>query len=169
MGAVQPSGVGDGVRGLLRGVAWRVRVLALVVGQPAASHSSTISPNVANRWRRGVGSLPAARNSSSSLSMASASERSTRETLRRDPSGKRTQAIHRCEVSFHVTFARGAVLTASSDHEVATEVATTPEGGHLVQPFWRGPEKFPVTWALWWRRGESNSRTSCMPCKRSTN
>jgi hypothetical protein len=89
-------------------LAWRVRPPGAPLGHPASSHASGTSLYDANRWRLGTGSPPAARRASSSLRSASALAFSTRSTFRREPSGNRTQAIHRCFDSFHLNVARGA-------------------------------------------------------------
>ena len=65
-------------------------------GQSAATQSSFTSSNIAKRSRRGPGAASSAHCASSSAKPRSASARSIRSTLRRDPSGNRTHAIHRC-------------------------------------------------------------------------
>jgi hypothetical protein len=79
-------------------------------GQSAATQPSITSSNVAKRSRRGPGDASSARSASSSLRSRSASALSTRSTLRRDPSGNRTHAIHRCLPSFHRTDGRCATV-----------------------------------------------------------
>ena len=76
-------------------------------GQPASNQASITSPNVAEALptgRRCDEPGRAGRSSSSRSRWASAF--STRSTLRREPSGNRTHAIHRCGRSFHRTVGR---------------------------------------------------------------
>jgi len=81
----------------------RLLRLTAAFGQPATQASST-SPNVAKRSRlAGAVAPPCARNASSSWRSRSASTRSVRSNFRRDPSGNRTHAVHRCFDSFHRT------------------------------------------------------------------
>ncbi len=91
--------------------AWREFLVGATFGQPASNQSSSTSLKVSCRVRRGSGACSWARRASSSSRSAWASAFSTRSTLRRVPSGKRTQAIHRCFDSFQRTLGSCATAT----------------------------------------------------------
>src|SRR5690606_27360919 len=106
--------------------AWRDVRDGDTFGHPAANHASITSANVARRLRAGSGAEAWARSVTSWSRSAWASAFSMRSTLRREPSGKRTHAIHRCFDSFHRTVGRWANETSDvARSEKATFVLAT--------------------------------------------
>src|SRR2546430_1221857 len=91
--------------------AWRDVFVGEAIGQPAASQVSITWANEAARSRRGGGSRAWARSDRSWSRSRWAAALSTRSTLRRAPSGKRTQAIHRPALSFQRTVGFDAIQT----------------------------------------------------------
>ena len=89
--------------------AWRDVLTGEAIGQPASSQASITCANDAACCRRGGGSIAWARSDSSSSRSRWAAALSTRSTLRRAPSGKRTQAIHRPALSFQRTVGFDAI------------------------------------------------------------
>ena len=89
--------------------AWRDFEVGETFGHPASNHASITSANETRRSRRGKGSSDCARRATNSSRSRCAAAFSTRSTFRRDPSGNRTQAIHRPALSFHRTVGRDAI------------------------------------------------------------
>src|SRR5262249_40991753 len=106
-------------------LACRERAPGDELGQPAPSQRSTTVSKEGRRARRGAESVPVERNASNSRRSASASALSARSTFRREPSGNRTQAIHRCERSFQRTEGRAATYAPLLLRDVANKRKAT--------------------------------------------